>query len=264
MNPTIFIVLMVLSMLGSLIAFVVICIIQLTVEAQRAKRERRLATARRLRHKGSGVEIQATTLAPGRFHLFLSHVWGTGQDQMRIVKQRLLEMVPDLSVWLDVDGEHPPPCPLSLTACTPTILSFRVHASADLDDISDLEGNVLRSEVVLIFASKGYFESQNCMRELRSAASHRKPLITLLEQDLRRGLTESEIEMQLTDGWRDDANELHRITESYASWGFKDGPGPMELFDALFPHKKSAVKRLGLAWQMRTEAIEWNRIGACN
>ena len=30
----------------------------------------------------------------GRYHLFLSHVWATGQDQMRIVKERLREMVP--------------------------------------------------------------------------------------------------------------------------------------------------------------------------
>ena len=28
-------------------------------------------------------------------------VWGTGQDQMRIVRQRLLEMLPDISVFLD-------------------------------------------------------------------------------------------------------------------------------------------------------------------
>ena len=37
------------------------------------------------------------------YHLFLSHVWGTGQDQMRIVKQRLLEMLPDARAFLDVD-----------------------------------------------------------------------------------------------------------------------------------------------------------------
>jgi hypothetical protein len=35
------------------------------------------------------------------YHLFLSHVWGTGQDQMRIVKQRLCEMVPDMRVFLE-------------------------------------------------------------------------------------------------------------------------------------------------------------------
>ena len=35
-------------------------------------------------------------------------VWGTGQDQMRVVKQRLLEMLPDACVFLDADGTHPP------------------------------------------------------------------------------------------------------------------------------------------------------------
>ena len=29
---------------------------------------------------------------------------GTGQDQMRIVKQRMIDMVPDVCVFLDVDG----------------------------------------------------------------------------------------------------------------------------------------------------------------
>ena len=28
-------------------------------------------------------------------------------DQMRIVKQRLLEMIPELSIFLDVDGKMP-------------------------------------------------------------------------------------------------------------------------------------------------------------
>ena len=29
---------------------------------------------------------------------------GTGQDQMRVVKQRMIEMLPDVCVFLDVDG----------------------------------------------------------------------------------------------------------------------------------------------------------------
>ena len=36
-------------------------------------------------------------------HVFLSHAWSTGQDQMRIVKARLREMIPGIRVWLDVD-----------------------------------------------------------------------------------------------------------------------------------------------------------------
>jgi hypothetical protein len=41
-----------------------------------------------------GAEVNVPELTTdAHFHLFLSHVWGTGQDQMRIVKIRLLEMV---------------------------------------------------------------------------------------------------------------------------------------------------------------------------
>lgn len=68
-------------------------------------------------------------------HYHLHHrlqVWSTGQDQMRIVKQRLLEMIPELSIFLDVD---------------------------DLEDISDLEGYITKSKMVLIFCSQGYFRS---------------------------------------------------------------------------------------------------------
>ena len=46
----------------------------------------RLAT-RRLRYEKSGIEVHAPAVRRADFHLFLSHVWGTGQDQMRIVKQ---------------------------------------------------------------------------------------------------------------------------------------------------------------------------------
>ena len=43
-------------------------------------------------------EVPAPAVESDGYHLFLSHVWGTGQDQMRIVKQRLLEMLPSLKV----------------------------------------------------------------------------------------------------------------------------------------------------------------------
>ena len=31
-------------------------------------------------------------------------VWGTGQDQMRVVKERLVQLLPELKVFLDVRG----------------------------------------------------------------------------------------------------------------------------------------------------------------
>ena len=76
----------------------------------------------------------------GTFHIFLSHVWGTGQDQMRIVKQRLLEMMPQLSIFLDID---------------------------DLDEVGKVADYVERSRHVLICCTKGYFNSKNCVHELQ-------------------------------------------------------------------------------------------------
>ena len=43
-------------------------------------------------------------VADNEFNVFLSHVWGTGQDQMRVVKQRLVEMLPDIRCFLDETG----------------------------------------------------------------------------------------------------------------------------------------------------------------
>jgi hypothetical protein len=40
---------------------------------------------------------------PARFHLFLSHVWATGQDQVLSIKKELLLIVPTLKIWLDVE-----------------------------------------------------------------------------------------------------------------------------------------------------------------
>ena len=46
------------------------------------------------------VHCQSVTIGrvEGSYHLFLSHVWSSGQDQMRITKQRLRELTPDVQV----------------------------------------------------------------------------------------------------------------------------------------------------------------------
>ena len=38
-----------------------------------------------------------------KWHLFLSHIWGTGQDQCANIKRQMLAYVPGVSVFLDVD-----------------------------------------------------------------------------------------------------------------------------------------------------------------
>ena len=79
-------------------------------------------------------------LADGhRWHMFLSHIWATGQDQCATIRRQLRIMLPGASVFLDVD---------------------------DLKSIDALEEYVAQSSVVMIFASAGYFLSKNCMREV--------------------------------------------------------------------------------------------------
>ena len=42
--------------------------------------------------------------AGGRYHLFLSHVWSTGQDQCAVIKRQLQLLLPGVVIFLDVDG----------------------------------------------------------------------------------------------------------------------------------------------------------------
>ena len=64
-----------------------------------------------------------------KFHLFLSHIWGTGQDQVAAIKRQLCLLVPGISIFLDVD---------------------------DLEEISALERYIDETAVIIIFLSKGY------------------------------------------------------------------------------------------------------------
>jgi len=203
--------------------------------------ERRTQATRRLRYTDRKDQVHAPRLGPGETHLFLSHVWGTGQDQMRVVKQRLVEMIPDLRVWLDVD---------------------------DLRDMRGLEAAIDSTRAVLVFCSSGYVESTNCMRELRHTVGTGKPIIALLELECRHGgLSPDQMREKLlayraadaqpsrghVDQRPDQARrysarrtELDRSTEVEESNGnLPHPPTGEEMADALF----------------REEPIEWIRLG---
>ena len=69
---------------------------------------------------------------------FVGAQWNTGQDQMRVIKARMREMIPELQIFLDVD---------------------------DLEDIAHLQDYIECTQVVLVFCSKGYFQSKNVARD---------------------------------------------------------------------------------------------------
>ena len=138
-------------------------------------RTRKTVSLRRLRYASNHKEAQPRPLSAGlKYHVFLSHVWGTGQDQVRIIKERLLETFPPSSLEIFLDVDEP-----------------------DLQ-IGDLEGYIERSDVVLVLATHGYFESKNCLRELHHAVALQKQMICVVEPEAKKGgLTITEIKKEL-------------------------------------------------------------------
>ena len=77
------------STLGSLVLSFILFFVQFTIEGQRLRREALASKARRLRHKADDKAVTAPQLpfssmmpAAKFFHLFLSHVWGTGASSL--------------------------------------------------------------------------------------------------------------------------------------------------------------------------------------
>ena len=182
-------------------------------------------------------EHVALTQTKGHYHLFLSHVWGSGQDQMRIVKDRLRSMVLNVQVFLDVD------------------------------DLAEGKGGeyVDCSTAFLIFVSKGYFQSVNCMRELLRAVMKGKPIVALVEPEQKHGgMTRQEVQQELreADGkycarWG-DANLSDEVRDWLANDELSDDG--KDLASALVAGK-SIGDALDRAIFVEGE-IEWNRLSA--
>jgi len=99
--------------------------------------------------------------------------WASGQDQSRIIKQRLMELLPGISCFLDVDD-----------------LQRKRGKGADL---------VHASKFFLLFCSRGFFDSEPCMKELLCALRERKPIIIVGEPiEYHGGLTIDEACEQLS------------------------------------------------------------------
>ena len=90
------------------------------------------------------------------FHVFMSHVWATGQYKTHAVARKLRLSLPTLKVWLDINN---------------------------LRDVSKLEQSVNESAIFILYYSKGYFRSKNCRRELYAAYHFCKPIIVIYEGD---------------------------------------------------------------------------------
>ena len=117
-------------------------------------------TAPTFRVVSSGREPNLDLPTDINFHCFLSHAWGTGQDQTHTLARQMQLLLPGAKIWLDVDN---------------------------LDDVGKLEQSVKESATFIIFLSKGYFKSANCRRELYTALAEGKPIIVVREADEAKG-----------------------------------------------------------------------------
>lgn len=88
------------SVLGALVVVTVILTVQVSAERGRDRQRQRAQEAKRLRFLSNQQTVRVLPIDGDGFHIFLSHTWGTGQDQMRIVKKGLLELIPELKVFL--------------------------------------------------------------------------------------------------------------------------------------------------------------------
>jgi len=176
---------------GGISSLLVLVIIEAQAVVQLIAAER---SVREMRVKGSGKPPELTLLEGQKFHLFLSHVWDTAQDAVAVIKRQLQLLLPEVQVFLDVD---------------------------DLEDIGDLETYIEQSSAILMFLSKGYFRSRNCLREVTATLEQGRPYLFVHEADGGKGggtLNDLMLELhnvtqreKLFDGRR--TTQWHRIAD---------------------------------------------------
>ena len=122
--------------------------------------QRALGGSRLTAADGSALSIVPPASGRSGYHIFLSHQWKYGQDQVGTIKSMLRLMLPEVRTFLDVDN---------------------------LTDISMLEQHIGESDMVLVMLTAGYIGSANCRRELREALRRRKPIVLVRESDTNHG-----------------------------------------------------------------------------
>lgn len=95
-----------------------------------------------------------------RWHLFLSHIWSSGQDQIQMIKRELQHLLVDVRIFLDTD---------------------------DLAELAKLEEYVDASALMLLFLSQGYFSSKACYRELKQTVVKDIPFTIVRETAVMHG-----------------------------------------------------------------------------
>ena len=139
---------------------------------------------------------------------------------MRIVKARLIDMMPEANIFLDVDD-----------------LQRKKGKGAELVD---------GSQVFLLFCSQGFFTSINCMREVLRGVLREKPFLILLEPDEMHGrvtieeATELLYNLEATNQyktWKLDKDVEEWVKENPSYWKRTSIPSAKEMVDILFKQR---------------------------
>ena len=160
-----------------------------------------------LRDKETGKRVALPPIVDDKkYDFFLSHAWAHGgQDVMRVLKQRLLSMLPGVEIFLDVD---------------------------DLEDVGKIPEMICCSRLMVVFCTEQYFNSRSCIRELIAATLNGVRIIALLETDKKHGAFSVD---EVREG-------LLAIGTRYEEWDFcgfdpATTPSGQALFDHLMAHK---------------------------
>jgi len=124
------------------------------------------------------------------------------ESPSKLLKNRLREYDHMLTCFLDVD---------------------------DLDDVTKVDDHVDRCNCMIVFCSGTYFNSKNCMGELRRAVERGKPLVALLDVN-----ASAESPAQLVEAIKlhADGATLAKALFSQKAIGWDRTKRPLELSDA--------------------------------
>ena len=162
-----------------------------------------------LRWRRDGAPVLARPLLSGRSHCFISHNWGTGQDQSRTIKGALCGLVPSLRVWLDVDDMRSKAGTKATNTSnfgavidtTETMIAF-MSGSRRRGSVRGASAHAAHAHAAPRAGGKAsstapgasqasersdYFCSPPCQQELRRAMSTKTPIVWVLETDPAHG-----------------------------------------------------------------------------
>ena len=167
-------------------------------------------------------EVRVRRPRAGGHHVFISHAWRSGQDQAKTIKLVLLDLLPQLDVFLDVDTALTRDAPNA-----PRSNSFKkAFAAATSTDNDWMNTNVKCSTTMIAVLTGGangessyshYFQSKNCMYEMRSAIANwqqskgKRRIILVIETDLDHGGIAFDAHKK--DCWHNDKDVYNALFE---------------------------------------------------